>query len=97
MTAPLEGAALFRAAAKVIDLSEYERTVLAIAFGWDLVPAMLACLQRRGFIEVRFHRNREVSAEIWVDDGRPLYARERDLPTALARLVLRVAELEGEA
>ena len=97
MTAPLEGAALFDRVERIVG------GVHTLPMGWSLVPAMLEWLKLRGTVDVRFYvgRNGPVSfglvhrqdGGLDVDD----MEEEPDLPTALARLVVKVAELEGEA
>lgn len=95
MTAPLEGAALFNQVAKALDYAHWTDAIWDEINKWLLVPAMLEWLRGREMAVVIDIYNVAMASVIVGDD---LQSTEGpDLPTALARLVLRVAELEGKA
>ena len=92
MTAPLEGAALMTAAAWAI------KGAWVIGDPWSLVPAMLEWLWPKGSLTVCQHAgDPDTYTEIRQGRSGVEVSEGPDLPTALARLVLRVAELEGKA
>jgi hypothetical protein len=90
VTSPLEGAALFGAVSRL--LGELTLSPDKFDIRWQLVPAMLGWLdtQDRGPTLERWRT-------CWLAISGEHECEGPDLPTALARLVLRVAEMEGKA
>lgn len=98
VSAELEGAALFQAAA------EARGSIIWPSDPWVHVPLMLEWLRdRRWSVQIgQFEVDGiwRTTADAWPPfprSGARVSGRCPDLPTALARLVLRVAELEGKS
>ena len=97
MTAPLEGLALFDDAHLIVS-RDPRPIVWLFDAQWQLVPAMLEWLRPKGSLTVCQHAgDPDTYTEIRQGRSGVEVSEDPDLPTALARLVLRVAELEGKA
>lgn len=90
-TPELSGAALFDAAWKAIGAPSR-----VTHYDWGMVPAMLDWLRARrgqGHTVINVWADGGTDAEQWLGAGK---GHGRSLPEALARLVVRVAELEKQ-
>ena len=93
MSEQLEGAALFDAAAKAIGWLDAMPEPWLFDAQWLLVPAMLGWLRGLGMVRI----DDQSDGTVWtcLTGRRNCQVVGPDLPTALARLVVRVAEIEG--